>query len=407
MEKSSKQNRIKALGLALVIIGVPMGMYLNYLTDVTYWSNIIMFLTIILLFYKEHFTLKIGTDFRLLFFYQLYMTAYCIMSSNFQAIYLFYHLYILALIVVLSVQKDRQFVFDSLRWIFYLTIPLTFLGLFLTLNGLIVGDYVWQLRHENEDYALEPFNVEIVALYSIFAGLCLTNKKRKEKVIFVIMTALNIYLIYICGKRTPFIILIIGLLYYAYLNFKAKRGKVITVAIVAVITLSVINTFVNLEEIGDYFGNVVNGVKNIMGDTSVSDKTGSAIMRYQARLLAYAYIEKNFYLHNYLFGAGYMTLGRQIDNPVLQAYLDMGIIGILGYVFLVVVFPIVTMFKKHNNAAVFFILVSLYNVFSCFSSGYPYFWSKYTPICILIFSLPITLSHGQKQNLNHLCSTRL
>lgn len=197
MENLSKQNRIKALGLALVVIGVPMGMYLNYLTGVTYWSNIIMLLTIILLFYKERFTLKIGIGFRLLFFYQLYMTAYCVMSSDFQAIYLFYHLYILVLIMALSIQKDRQFVFDSLRWIFYLTIPLTFLGLYLTLNGLVVGDLAWQLRHENEDYALEPFNVEIAALYSFFAGLCLTNKTRREKVIFVIMTILNIYLIYI------------------------------------------------------------------------------------------------------------------------------------------------------------------------------------------------------------------
>ena len=396
MEKSLKQNRIKALGLALVVIGVPLGMYLNYLTGLTYWSNIIMLFTMILLFYKERFTLKIGTGFRLLFFYQLYMTAYCVMSSDFQVSYLFYHLYVLALIVALSIQKDRQFVFDSLRWIFYLTIPLTFLGLFLTLNGLVVGDYAWQLRHENEDYALEPFNVGIAALYSFFAGLCLTNKRRKEKVIFVIMTVLNVYLIYICGKRTPMVILVIGLLYYTYLNFKAKRGQVIVFVIIAVVSLSVIGTFMDLEEIGPYFDNIVNGIKNIMGDTSVSDRTGSAIIRYQTRLQAYEYIEKNFYLHNYLFGAGYMTLGRQFDNPVLQAFLDMGIIGILGYVYLVVVFPIITMFKRHNNAAVFFILVSLYNVFSCFSSAYPYFWSKYTPICLLIFSLPITLKYEKK-----------
>ncbi|MBM6657752.1 hypothetical protein [Bacteroides gallinaceum] len=407
MENSSKQNRIKALGLALVVIGVPVGMYLNYLTGVTYWSNIIMLLMIILLFYKERFTLKIGTGFRLLFFYQLYMTAYCIMSSDFQAIYLFYHLYILVLIVALSIQKDKQFVFDSLRWIFYLSIPLTLLGLFLTLNGLVVGDLAWQLRHENEDYALDPFNVGIAALNSFFAGLCLTNKRRKEKVIFIIMTVLNIYLIYLCGKRTPMVILIIGLLYYTYLNFKLKKGEVIVFAIIAVITAFTLSAFVDFIEIGTYFENIVNGVKNIMGDTSVSDRTGSAIIRYQTRLQAYEYIEKNFYLHNYLFGAGYMTLGRQFDNPVLQAFLDMGIIGVLGYVYLVIVFPVVTMLKKRNNIAVFFILVSLYNVFSCFSSGYPYFWSKYTPICLLIFSLSITLNHGQKRNLNHLCSPRI
>lgn len=203
------------------------------------------------------------------------------------------------------------------------------------------------------------------------------------------------------------IIFVIGLLYYAYLNFTAKRSWIIAVVIVGVITIPVIGSFVNLGGIGDYFDNIVNGVKNIMGDTSVSDKIGSAIMRYQTRLQAYEYIEKNFYLHNYLFGAGYMTLGRQFDNPVLQAYLDMGIIGILGYVYLVIVFPIVTMIKKHNNTTVFFILVSLYNVFSCFSSGYPYFWSKYTPICLLIFSLSITLNHGQKRNSYHLCSSRI
>ena len=396
MEKLFKHSKIKSLGLALVVIGIPIGMYLNYFTGITYWSNIIMLFTIILLFYKERFTLKIGTGFRFLLFYQLYMMVYCIMSSDFQAIYLFYHLYILALIVALSIQKDRLFVFDSLRWIFYLSIPLTLLGLFLTLNGLVVGDLAWQLRHENEDYALDPFNVGIAALNSFFAGLCLTNKRRKEKVIFIIMTVLNIYLIYLCGKRTPMVILIIGLLYYIYLNFKVKRGEIIALVIVVVIIMFVLGIYANLTEIENYYDNIVNGIKNIMGDTSVSDRTGSAIIRYQTRLQAYEYIEKNFYFHNYLFGAGYMTLGRQFDNPVLQAYLDMGIFGILGYVYLVVIFPIVAMLKKHNNATVFFILLSLYNVFSCFSSAYPYFWSKYTPICLLIFSLPIMFKYGKK-----------
>ena len=49
-------------------------------------------------------------------------------------------------------------------------------------------------------------------------------------------------------------------------------------------------------------------------------------MRYESREWAFDYIE-NFNFFEFPFGAGYMT--RWLDIPILQSFLDMGIIDSL------------------------------------------------------------------------------
>ncbi len=65
--------------------------------------------------------------------------------------------------------------------------------------------------------------------------------------------------------------------------------------------------------VDQFFSNFSNGVLNLFGDTSVSDETGSAYIRVEMREWAYKYIEENYSLVNYVFGAGYMT--HWLDNP--------------------------------------------------------------------------------------------
>jgi hypothetical protein len=137
------------------------------------------------------------------------------------------------------------------------------------------------------------------------------------------------------------------------------------------------------ELVDDFFYNFYTGVLNIVGDSSVSDANGSAIMRYNARLWAYEYVEKNFTIVEYIIGGGYMT--AWIDNPILQSYFDMGILGVILYLCIVIFYPINVYFKLPNILALFAMLLCVYNIFSSYSSGHPYAYIKFTPVVVLAF----------------------
>ena len=270
---------------------------------------------------------------------------------------------------------------------------------------MIVGDAAYIMKQYDENYALEPFTVSSCALAGFFSCLCIYKKNRLENLLAIIIALLNVYLIFLCGKRTPMVVLVIGLVLYYYrvknMRFNIKSFRALLPSFMAllggfIILLSVSPSF--FDDIGEMFTNIYNGIRNIMGDTSVSDNSGSAIVRYESRLILYEYIMYNFHFYNYFLGAGYMAIGGQFDNPLLQAYSDIGILGFGGYLYFVVIYPIKQFFKNLDVTTVFFLLCALYNVLTCISSGNPYMWNKYAPICLLILSVSLYRITPQKNN---------
>lgn len=172
--------------------------------------------------------------------------------------------------------------------------------------------------------------------------------------------------------------------------------KIISVSVIALLILLQNNEF--YQEFNKFSTNVLNGVQNILGNSKVSDSSGSAIVRYEYRTYALNFIKNQFNIINYIYGNGYMEKWKQIDNPILQSYLDMGIIGLVGYIGLVIMYPLKKLlFYKLNSYQLFFLFCSLYNVFSSISSGNPYFYQKYTPICLLIFSISLTTKNSKNE----------
>lgn len=389
-----KRLNIEAIGIMLVSIGVPLGMYLNFSTGTNIWSPLIMFLSIAFILHKKRLSFYIKTEYISLFIFQLIMICYCLWSSQISIQYLFFHLYIIALILALSKTKNIEMK-DVLRYSFFFSIPLTVFGIIVCQLGLVVGPLAWSLRNANEDYALEPFTISLGSLIGYFSGLCITKKNRFEKILVFIILGLNIYLIWQCQKRTPLLILIICTLIY-HIKSKGFTPQTIIPLILKLIPISIITLLILLQnqefyqEFNKFSTNVLNGIQNILGNNKVSDSSGSAIVRYEYRTYALDYIKNQFNIINYIYGNGYMEKWKQIDNPILQAYLDMGIIGLLGYINFVIIYPIrKLLFHKLNVYQLFFLFCSLYNVFSSISSGNPYFYQKYTPICLLILSFTI------------------
>jgi hypothetical protein len=398
------------LGIALSLVGVPLGMYFNYLFPVLEWSPLFMGVSVMLIMSYENLLLgrlpSFNKIFALIIAFQLLMLLYGFLSDNLTDQYLSFHLYIVSLIFALASNDRRMSYIEIIRVTFFVSLICTVLGAFFIWSGLVSGEEAWQLRQDNENYALEQFTVASGAITNLICAICYKSKFIITKIILIASLFLDGYIIFMSSKRTPIVVAIAILLIYFYKADFLKKGfnyiyvkYAIILGILSVLFYQFNNSFE--KAIDDFTIYFYNGFLNILGDRTVTDGTGSAIARFQARNWAYNYIENQFGFFNYILGGGYMT--RWIDNPLLQSYLDMGILGLLLYIYLVVILPIKSFFKVNNLFTLFALLLCVYNVMATYSSGHPYGYIKYVPIVFLAFA--INLKPRKEKNANHNLTT--
>jgi len=378
------------IGLALATTGVPLGMYFNHLFPVIPWSPFFMALSVLLIIrYGKLLAGRLPSFNRLaggVILFQILMLLYGIPSSELTGQYLSFHLYIISLALALATNtKDINQYEHVIEWTFLLSAICSLLGAYYLWSGMLVGEIAWQNKQINEDYALEIFTASSAALINIACILYFPRRGRWWiTLVLYLFFAIDFYIIFWGGKRTPLIVLaFIFSLYAAYRGrlFSTKwlmRGFIL--AFSSILVYASIESF--SSRVDDAMYNIYAGVLNILGNSSVSDITGSAIERHESRSWAQGYIDKNFDALNYIFGGGYMT--RWLDNPLFQAYLDMGILGFISYFFLVIVYPTKHMLRrKLSDLQLFTLSLCLYNILSFINSGHPYGHTKYTPILLL------------------------
>lgn len=380
------------IGIALSLVGVPLGMHFNFIFPFFEWSPIIMFFSLIFIIsYSSLINLKLPS-FRIYFlfilFFQFMMLGYGVYSDNLDNTYLSYHLYVIFLIISLST-LPKQYSFNNLiSTVFYVSIVSSVLGAFFSWNGLVTSEIAYQLRQINQNYPLEPFTVAYGGLINLVAAIFLLQKKDKFKIIYLIFVLVDIYILFASGKRTPLFLgfFIVAIVFYkkTSLTYNDLLKAIKILGLIAIVILTVYFIFdIIKNEVNKFSYDLFSGILNILGFQEIQDTSGSAIIRYENRLWMYDYIDVNFNLFNYIFGAGYMT--RWLDNPILQAYLDMGLLGIIFYTGIVVVYPLIKLIKTNNILTLFIVSFCMYNVLSAISSGNPYQYFKYVPIILLIF----------------------
>jgi hypothetical protein len=380
------------IGVALSFAGVPLGMYMNYMLPSLGWSPIVMTLSVLLLVrYDRLFSgrlIKPNRLFLVIFLFQLLMLGYGIFSESMTWQYITFHLYVIALLGALCTNDKNLANFDqAILWTFIVSGACSVLGAGLLWKGLIVGQEAWELRQDNEKYALEIFTASYAALVNIASALYLSYDRYKYiKWIAYPLVIASAYIVIFGGKRTPLIILLAILVVYLVKHKRARASKLLRYAVTgcaAVAALYAGNDSFHAQ-IDETFQNTLAGIANIFGNTSALDSSGSAIARYESRAFAYGYIHDNFSIINYLFGGGYMV--KWLDNPLLQSYLDMGVPGFFGYLFIVILYPTVFFLKRNHGGPVLFAgSICTYAVLSCINSGNPYQYIKYTPVVLLAF----------------------
>jgi len=389
------------IGFALVLVGVPLGMYMNFMfPQALKWSNAFMIVSVLLIIdYKNLFTRKFPSFNKVFIWilaFQLLMLFYGFFSDNISSQLFSFHLYIIALIISLSTNSNRLNYDRIIIYTFIFSSICVLLGIYFISQGLIVfSEELWNLRQEDESYfILESFTVSNGAVINVICSLFLFAKHNRKRNLFALLfIALSFYVLFAVGKRTPIVVSIFAILFFLYKNAGINRNlfwqsikfSLLSIILIVVLYLSIDATQITVDK---FWHDLSNGILNILGNTSTSDNSDSAMARYEFRLWAYDYIKREFNVFNFIFGAGYMT--KWLDNPILQSYLDMGVLGILFYVGLVLVFPIRTLCRKRINTLVFFAaLLCLYNVSSAINSGHPYQYFKYTYIVLLAFLIKV------------------
>ena len=344
--EENKSNRITNLGIALVLLGVPLGMYCNQIFPVVKWSPVFMLLSVLFICsYKNIVRGKLPSFNRVflgLLVFQLLMLLYGAFSTNLTSQYASFHAYIITLILALSSNKNNLNYEGIVTTTFFVSIICTLLGFYFLRSRIVTDADNWSIRQQ-DSFFLEPFTIASGALFNFVSGIFLLSKKKKLKYLIWTFIALDVLVLFMSTKRTPvFVALIILALYLYRMGSINKRmiiqyTKLFLLLVVCFLLLYFLVDSV-YQKINEFSYSFYNGVLNILGNTEVSDAKGSAIMRYKFRLWTYNYIENEFQFYNYILGAGYMT--KWIDSPVLQAYLDMGILGTVLYIKFVIMYPI-------------------------------------------------------------------
>jgi O-antigen ligase len=300
-----------------------------------------------------------------------------------------FHLYIIALIIALSTNENRLNYNNIILTVFLLSSILTLLGAYCLWNELVTSEETWILIEGIHDSVLEQFTVAKGAFVNFVSALFLFGYKRKYlKVLLICFLILDIYIVFESTKRTPVFGSIVALVLFLYKKNKRNymdffRYIWIFTLLCIIVIILYFNVNMIQETLDNFWYNFSNGVQNLFGNTKVSDETGSAIARYEFRKWAYNYIESNFTFVNYLFGAGYMIM--YIDNPILQAFLDMGLLGVFLYVCITVIYPARIFIKGKNILVLFIVLLCFYDLIASIHAGNLYEYNKYVPVICLAF----------------------
>lgn len=378
------------IGILFCLIGIPISSVINEYLKGRNITNIILLLSLFLIFNVGHINkVKKNDDLLILLIFQIYVIGIALLADQSlfeEACGLIYTLFMIAIICLGSTQnkiEDPKHFINTIWWI---------LGIFnFLLFGLITqgGTALAFQSKVRLNYGADRITLSKLSFSFLIVELLRgENGKRNElDIIFTLITVCNI--IY-CNRRSTIIyFLIVYILHYIYylptlkiLNKNSTKCILkIMLNILAVIAgTAILFYFVPdlKEKIIYYINSTMNAISTISGRTS-SDP--SAQVRNELRYQALERLKNHTSLFKLLIGRGYMD--NYLDFPFLQAFIDMGLMSIV-YIMLQAVLPIKYWFNRTTNVAErFFQYYSMMFFFDNFFAGIPYGYGKFVPLFFL------------------------
>ena len=393
-----KRENLVLLGISLSMLGVPMGMYFTYLFPIVKWTWLIMFFSILFIvdtknlrrfiFPSKSKMLGIILIFQLILLIYGFFSGFHLTESK----YIYFHLYIICLCISYSTRKVPTNINKLPQSVFLISLLGNIYGAYLSSIGMIMGEEWFDIKQRIGDIVLEPITASSCSAINIVAGIFMRKNHPFTKFLFILSIVCGFYLFLITNKRTFVLFVIFALLIYSYKNisftWKSLQKLFVTCAI-GLIVLNIARAYIPdlNDKVSHLFEHFYRGIQTLFGNRQSGDLTGSAIARVEQRNVAFREFETNATVFNYIFGKGYFF--AFIDAPLLQSYLEMGLIGLFFYIRIVVLYPIsnALTLRKMNNGLLFPLVMSFYPFLQMFSAGTIQGYDVYTNICLLAFIL--------------------
>ncbi len=412
---------IRSFGLCLILLGMQTGNFFRSLTG-TELVNVLMFLGIVLLFdYKNLFNGRFPLYkgfMRQIMMSQLIILLYAIIaessgwavkteSMNF--IFLIY-----SILIILAISSNDNTLFYEFPLIVYVFSTFSIiLGVAVITNGfrgLYLGAEFYALKDEVEvDGRSMLFLYGSAAYIHIIASCCYFDIIRKSGKVWsalaVIFILFDIALLIVATKRTVMVAAIIAVLYYIW-NKKLRIKRLVLYSIIFIpLLLFIISQFLDIElvtfVINDIYDSMESGLGTLLGIDG-ADFDESANVRVGLRKWAFSIMESDFSFVNYIFGYGYMS--KYLDQPILQCFFDMGVLGIFCYIYIMLLLPIILLLKRNNDRSLlFFKMNAILALISCFTGGLPYGYRLYMSSIFLgasFYAYHTKIKYNEKNSTN-------
>lgn len=384
------------MGIALCLVSIPLGMIVKVIWGNMIFGNLLMALGLLMMFpyHRMRDGIRLNLQSGVMIFVILSFVYY-IFSDFDEPVYLLYLGVTLSFSVGLSLSKyGKDFSLDNtIRYIWLFSLVSVLGGLYCFVSGKL--SFLSGLLDFNEegDTIYDGLTMGSVCIMQIICSFYFISKDDNsllERYLMFLLIILDFVMTLMAFKRTPLLIALVIIFYYlrrlGYLALTPRKVICFILVFLAIMVYVISNSELS-EAVATISENTFEGISSLVtGDHTGHSLTNSTDVRIENRDAAFGMIA-HFDVLEYMIGRGFMTFW--FDMPLVQSYLDMGVIGLVLFAFYTVYLPLYSVFSKirKNRIVLLCGMFAFPGAVCCLTNGHPYFQSLWMPVSLLCFVL--------------------
>lgn len=384
------------MGIALSLVSIPLGMIVKVIWGNMIFGNLLMALGLLMMFpyHRMRDGIRLNLQSGVMIFVILSFVYY-IFSDFDEPVYLLYLGVTLFFSVGLSLSKyGKDFSLDNtIRYIWLFSLVSVLGGLYCFVSGKL--SFLSGLLDFNEegDTIYDGLTMGSVCIMQIICSFYFISKddySLLERYLMFLLIILDFVMTLMAFKRTPLLIALVIIFYYlrrlGYLALTPRKVICFILVFLAIMVYVISNSELS-EAVATISENTFEGISSLVtGDHTGHSLTNSTDVRIENRDAAFGMIA-HFDVLEYMIGRGFMTFW--FDMPLVQSYLDMGVIGLVLFAFYTVYLPLYSVFSKirKNRIVLLCGMFAFPGAVCCLTNGHPYFQSLWMPVSLLCFVL--------------------
>lgn len=393
------------VSLAFLLVGMPIiFVFREYIAvDKSLLTNAIVILCILGVFnYRSFFMYKFYTKdsffegtifFTLTFFLFHAILNFDITNKEVISIFAIFAIFLGILTnksISISISENILIISSISVWISFLFTPTDF-TYWLSHGGRF---YVGDTKSPNLIGMMTGMNmITILLLHKI-----IKMKKKYFHILFIVTFFISLYLFVLSGNKSSYLGIALVLLYFIFLN-GVRSIKPIILSLIFLSVIFIFISFINNDLI-DKIAMIWGVLKNAYTSLIIG---GNDNLSAQIRHENYSNGLKTFLYDFNILGHGMFT--NRIDLPILQTFLDLGLLPGLLFVFSVFFLPLRLIFKsikKIESSRIKLIkVIYMFMLPNYFLHGTPYEYITWLPILLLIVITRLELNYHQKKGVKN------